>query len=813
MEGSGRTEQTVAVDGVSLRVSNLDKVLYPRTGTTKADVLRYYAQIADVMLPHCADRPVTRKRWPDGVDGEVFFQKNLGGGTPQWVQRVSIQHGDSESVYPIANDRATLAWLAQIAALELHVPQWRLDADLRPLHPDRLVLDLDPGPGVPLPQVAHVARLVKEILDPMGLSSVPVTSGSKGIHLYAPLQGEYTSEQTSALAKELARSLEADHPDLVISSMTRAARTGKVFLDWSQNNGSKTTICPYSLRGTDTPQVAAPRTWEDLEDPELRQLELEEVLELVADRGDPMGPLGRPPGSGSGRDRLDLYRSKRDAGRTPEPVPDDHGGDELVEGSSAARAFVIQEHHASRLHWDLRLARHGVLVSWALPKGVPTDGDTNHLAVQTEDHPMEYATFSGTIPAGEYGAGEMTIWDSGTYTTEKWRDGQEVIATLTGRPDGGLASGPGRTATIALIRTGENWLIHLMDRSRPRGPARPPSGARRTGTTGRASSGSSTGSPPAPMMATLAAAVPDEPGWAYEMKWDGVRAIVQIDGDQVRLMSRSGRDQTAQYPELAVLPELVAAHHAVLDGEIVALDDDGRPSFSMLQPRMQASKEPEIARAAQRRPVHLMLFDVLQIEDTSLLDEPYVDRRDALEALVTERGIVHVPPAGTDGPAAARTSAELGLEGVVAKRRESRYRPGRRSPSWLKIKHTSSVEVVVVGWKEGSGSRSGKVGALLLAVPESGDDGDRPLRYVGRVGSGFTERETSAWLERFEPLTRATTPVPDVPAPDARGAVWLEPVQVAEVEFGEWSPTGRLRHPRWRGWRPDKAVTEISTEG
>ncbi|WP_420111197.1 ATP-dependent DNA ligase [Pseudactinotalea sp.] len=788
------SEATVAVDGVQLRVTNLDKVLYPETGTTKADVLRYYAQIADVMVPHCADRPITRKRWPNGIEGEMFFQKNLGGGTPHWVRRATLHHTDSDNVYPIADDRPTLAWLAQIAALELHVPQWRFDADERPLPPDRIVFDLDPGPGVALTQVAHVARLVKEILDQMGLPSYPVTSGSKGIHLYAPVDGAYSSAQTSALAKELARSLEADHRDLVVSEMTKAARTGRVFLDWSQNNANKTTICPYSLRGTARPQVAAPRTWAELEDPHLHQLELEEVLSLVADRGDPMGPIGRPPGVGAGTDRLSTYRAKRDAARTPEPVPEAHGSDDLE--ATAARAFVIQEHHASRLHWDLRLARHGVLVSWALPKGVPDDPESNHLAVQTEDHPMEYATFSGTIPAGEYGAGEMSIWDSGTYTTSKWRDGKEVIATLTGRPDGGLANGPGRTSTIALIRTGENWLIHLMDPTRPKRRATP------------------SGSPrpqrevlPKPMMATPATELPDEQGWAYEMKWDGVRAIIEIEGNRVRLMSRSGRDQTAQYPELGVLPGLVAAHRAVLDGEIVALDPQGRPSFALLQPRMQATREPEIARAARRRPVHLMLFDVLEIEDTSLVSEPYVDRRDALEALVAEEGIVHVPPSSEDGAAAMSTSTDLGLEGLVAKRRDSRYSPGRRSPSWLKLKHTRTQEVVVVGWREGGGSRAGRVGSLLLAVPDGG-----ALRYVGRVGSGFTERETSAWLERFEPLRRSEPSVADVPALDARGAVWLDPVQVAEVEFGEWSPAGRLRHPRWRGWRPDKSVEEIVLE-
>lgn len=803
---AGGSEQTVTVDGVRLRVTNLDKVMYPETGTTKADVLRYYAQVADVMLPHCADRVITRKRWPNGVEGEVFFQKDLGGGTPHWVRRATLHHSDGDNVYPVADDRVTLAWLAQIAALEIHVPQWRLDAELRPANPDRIVLDLDPGPGVELAQVAHVAALAREILEPMGLAPVPVTSGSKGIHLYAAMDGRHTSAQVSALAKELARSLESDHPDLVVSEMRRSARAGKVFIDWSQNNANKTTICPYSLRGTARPRVAVPRTWDELADPGLRHLELDEVLDLVARRGDPMEPLGHTPGAPSGGDRLTLYRDKRDAARTPEPVPQQHGADEHAGG---ARAFVIQEHHASRLHWDLRLARHGVLVSWAVPKGVPVDGGTNHLAVQTEDHPMEYATFSGMIPAGEYGAGEMTVWDSGTYETEKWRDGAEVIVTLTGREDGGLAQpdGPGRTSRFALIHTGEkNWLLHLMA---PKGATRPPERPRSTGASGTARGESTTSStPPRPMMATAVDRLPDEPGWAYEMKWDGVRCVVEVDGERVRLTSRSGRDQTAQYPELvAVLPGLVAAGRAVLDGEIVALDDDGRPSFSLLQPRMQATREREIARAAQRRPVHLMLFDVLVVEGASVLDEPWGERRATLEALVEARGVVHVPPVDDDGERALATSSRLGLEGVVAKRRDSRYAAGRRSPSWRKLKHTTTREVVVVGWRPGTGSREGRIGSLLLAVPADG-----ALRYVGRVGSGFTEAETARWLEDLAPLVRESTDVVDVPALDARDARWLEPVRVAEVAYGEMSPAGRLRHPRWRGWRPDKDVAEVQPD-
>ncbi|MDD9208217.1 non-homologous end-joining DNA ligase, partial [Georgenia sp. 10Sc9-8] len=256
-------QQTVSVDGHRLRLSNLDKVLYPATGTTKADVIAYYTEIAPVMLPHTTGRPATRKRWPNGVGtgaepGEMFFQKDIGQGVPAWVTRGEVRHSEGPKTYPLVNDRATLAWLAQVAALEIHVPQWRLGSDGERRNPDRLVLDLDPGEGAGLPECVEVARLARAILQGMGMDPVPVTSGSKGIHLYSDLDGSYTSDQISDLAHELARALEADHKDLVVSDMKKTLRRGKVLVDWSQNNANKTTIAPYSLRGRSHPTVAAP---------------------------------------------------------------------------------------------------------------------------------------------------------------------------------------------------------------------------------------------------------------------------------------------------------------------------------------------------------------------------------------------------------------------------------------------------------------------------------------------------------------------------------------------------------------------------
>lgn len=245
-------------------------------------MIAYYQAIAPVLLPYAARRPVTRKRWPNGVGTTEhpqtpFFHKNLDAkSTPDWVRTFTIEHAEGDNTYPLIDDAATLVWLAQLAALELHVPQWTvLDGVRQP--PNRLVIDLDPGAGAGLEQCVEVAHLLHEVLDAVGFASVPVTSGSKGIHLYAALDGAMTSDEVAAWAHELARSLEAMHPQLVVSDMNKRLREGKVLLDWSQNNAAKTTIAPYSLRGA-TARPWRPRTWDEL-DAGLRQLEFDEVLE------------------------------------------------------------------------------------------------------------------------------------------------------------------------------------------------------------------------------------------------------------------------------------------------------------------------------------------------------------------------------------------------------------------------------------------------------------------------------------------------------------------------------------------------------
>ncbi|OBJ07392.1 ATP-dependent DNA ligase [Mycobacterium sp. 1482292.6] len=751
-----------------VKLTNADKVLYPATGTTKGEIFDYYTQIAEVMIPHVAGRPATRKRWPNGVDEESFFEKQLAASAPDWLPRASVTHRSGTTTYPIIDSPTGLAWIAQQAALEVHVPQWRFVAEwtrsraeeLKPGPATRLVFDLDPGEGVTMAQLAEVAHAVRELITGIGLTTYPLTSGSKGLHLYTPLAEPVSSKGATVLAKRVAQQLEKTMPKLVTSTMTKSLRAGKIFLDWSQNNGSKTTIAPYSLRGREQPTVAAPRTWAELDDPSLRQLRYDEVLERVARDGDLLAELDE---DAPVPDRLTKYRSMRDASKTPEPVP--VAKPAVGQGNS----FVIQEHHARRLHYDFRLERDGVLVSWAVPKNLPETTSVNHLAVHTEDHPLEYGGFEGIIPKGEYGAGKVIIWDSGTYEAEKFNDSAgkgEVIVNLHGSKISGR---------YALIQTnGDQWLAHRMKDQN----------VFEFDTI-------------APMLATHGSVTALKASqWAFEGKWDGYRLLIEADHGALRVRSRRGREVTREYPELQSLATDLAAHHVVLDGEAVVLDGSGVPNFHEMQNRGRGSR------------VEFWAFDVLYLDGRSLLRARYSDRRKVLEMLAAGSALIVPELLPGDGAQALEHSGERGWEGVIAKRRDATYQPGRRSSSWIKDKHWNTQEVVIGGWKAGEGGRSSGIGSLLMGIPTA--DG---LHFAGRVGTGFTERDLANLKKTLAPLHTDESPFhPPLPRSEARGVTYVEPVLVGEVRYSEWTPDNRLRQSSWRGLRPDKEASEVVRE-
>jgi bifunctional non-homologous end joining protein LigD len=471
-------------------------------------------------------------------------------------------------------------------------------------------------------------------------------------------------------------------------------------------------------------------------------------------------------------DKLQAYRDKRDSARTPEPVPPPGA---LPSGTAPGATFVIQEHHARRLHWDFRLERDGVLVSWALPKGVPSDPAVNHLAVHTEDHPLAYGGFEGVIPKGEYGAGTVTIWDHGTYETVKWAPSEVKVVLHGQRVTGGY---------VLFQTKGSQWMIHRERLALP--------GAMR------------------PMLAVTGPEPADPGSWALELKWDGVRALAYIERGQVRLMSRTERDITVTYPELARLGAASTHKQLLLDGEIVVFGDGGWPEFEALQPRMHVSSAAQAALLAGQTPVTYLIFDVLQLDGRPLLDLEYTQRRALLDELALSGPNWQTPPwfPGADFEAVQAVSLSHHMEGVVAKRLDSRYTPGVRSGNWRKIKNVRTQEAVVAGYKPGKGNRAGQVGSLLVGVHDASG-----LVYAGHVGTGFTDETLRMLGDRLRPLRRPGSPFDGpVPPEHARPAVWVEPRLVIEVGFDRWTRAGRMRAPVYRGLRDDIDPAQVVRE-
>ncbi len=470
------------------------------------------------------------------------------------------------------------------------------------------------------------------------------------------------------------------------------------------------------------------------------------------------------------------YDEKRRFDETPEPPAEVAAGDVDPLAAPPGPSFVIQQHHATALHHDLRLEMlngdHPVLVSWAVPKGLPLEKGKRALAIRTEDHPMAYATFAGSIPADNYGAGEVRIFDAGTYELV-----DRTADRLTFRLAGERLQGRWHLVKTGAERGKEQWLVLLSEDQRPDPDPQPP---------------------PEPMLAVLWDEPFDDEAWGFEPKWDGVRALAYCNGG-TRLMSRNRHDVTAAYPELDRLAAHVVATDAVVDGEIVAMDD-GVPSFQRLQQRMHVREPAEVRRLAKRIPVVYVAFDLLYLDGRDLTGRPLRERRALLEEAVVPAGFLQVSPlVERDGVALYGGAAAQGLEGIVAKRLDSRYRVGKRSPAWRKVKATFDVDVVVAGWKPGEGRRAGTVGSLVVGLHD--DAGE--LVYVGNVGSGFDRESLPRVQARLDELSHDQSPF-SRPDRSLRTARWVRPELVARVEYRQVTDAGKLRAPVFQGLRDDK---------
>ncbi len=789
------------VDGREVRLTNLDKVFWPDEGYTKGDVVAYYLTVADVVLPYVRERALTMKRMPDGAFGEFFYAKQAPSHTPAWITTapvVAIRSG-ARIDYVVPNDRASLAWVANLGCIELHPWHSRVSSLGAP---DYAFFDLDPF-GVEFPVVRDVALHVRALLEQLGLRGYPRTSGATGMQVYVPLDPVHAYGDVRAFVERCCVLINRADPSRTTMAWDISRRAGRVFLDHNMNTEGRNIAATWSLRPEPSAPIATPLTWDEVAQdvwpqdftiatfgPQLRRRSalFTPVLDGGQDLAQAAAGLGLPaPGPVEAHHRLaddsdaepaeepgdlERYVAIRDFERTPEP----RGANAAVD--DAQPRFVVQHHLATRLHHDLRLERGGTLRSWALPKGLPLVRGEAHLAVQTEDHPLKYLEFSGEIPAGEYGAGPMRIWDSGDYDVREWTD-DKVAFRLHGRRHRGVWH-------LFKPRDSEasQWLVTRVDEGVDV-PDEPPTYA--------------------PMLASSRDTPFDDPQWRFEVKWDGVRVVATVTRPGLgrpygtRLRSRRGNDVTATYPELAGLWERVLAFTAVLDGEIVAFDRDGRPSFERVQQRMNIRDEHLARRMANDVSVTYVVFDVLAVDDEDLTGLPYAERLGRLEDLLVPGGPVRRSESlGSSGSAAFEAVREARLEGVIGKRLSSPYRPGQRTSDWVKIKVRRAVECVVGGWLPKSDAPGGSEPYSLLAGLWDGSD----LRWVARVGSGLTSRDRAELASAFEDLAVDTCPFAmddELPA-DAR---WVAPEIVCTVEYGEVTEAQRLRAPTYGGRRAD----------
>jgi bifunctional non-homologous end joining protein LigD len=797
-----------------LRLSNLDKVFWPKEGYTKGDLVAFYFNVAELLLPHLEHRPLTMKRMPDGAEGDSFYEKTAPSHTPDWIHRCTVLSEDAKTGridYLRVDDLDTLLFVANLGAIEMHPLHSRCQ-DVE--HPDYLFFDLDPFEPYTYDDVLNVARHVEVVLEQLGLTGYPKTSGATGLQIYVPLEaGRWTYDDTRAFVGACGQLIRRADPDKVTMAWRVADRSGKIFIDHNMNRQGANIASAYSLRPEPRAPVSTPLTWDEVRGGgfEPQDFRIENVWDRFARVGDlwagvregpfmdlahamealsvhvepdPNGPLPRtasPSVAEKSSDEIALaskdpalfeYVRRREFGPegTTEPAPGDEAG--------AGNSFVIHKHRATRLHYDLRLERDGGLPSWAIPRGLPTEKGDKRLAVQTEVHPLEYGSFQGTIPEGHYGAGEVRIFDNGWHEAIEWTD-TKVSFVLHGRRY------PGHE--YHLIKTRTDWLVFLASKQTAPMIERPPRFQ--------------------PMLAEAGANPFDDPAWWFEPKFDGIRCLAEMTTGETVVRTRTGRDATKQYPELHMIHELVDEVNAVIDGEIVAFDDDGKNSFEVLQQRMNLSNPREIDRARKKIPVALVAFDLLWLDGRDTTALPLEQRRELLRLVVEEderlQIVAHVEGEGTALVDAARAQD---LEGVVAKRVGSPYVPGRRTDAWRKIKLRNTQDCVILGFTPGQGGRNATFGAILLGAWADGE-----LRWIGQVGSGFTDSMLRMVMDQLEPLTRRDPPVEELRG--VKGAVFVAPEVVCEVEYLEMTKsTKKMRAPVFKGLRPDKLPEDCILE-
>jgi len=771
-----KDSQIAKVGKRNIEISNLNKALYPEDGIVKAEVIEYYLKIAPTILNHIKGRPLSLVRFPNGIDGEKFFQKNRPEWAPEWIEYIALGSEETKD-YIIATEEATLVWLANLACLEIHQMHSK-----KPKYdkPDYMVFDLDPPEKYKFEDVVEIALELKTVLENYGYHPFAKTTGGKGIHVVVPIEQKWDFHKVFETAQLIANPFVEERSTKLTLHIKKEARKGRVLVDIYRIRQGQSIISPYSLRGYKGAPVSMPLSWEQLEKVKNPvDFNLTNVPDIVNKEGDawegitaystelhterktsakPLKKDLKPSGKYKTPEQLKKYSTKRDFEKTPEPTA------EAVPGSG--NSFVLHRHHASRMHYDLRLAKDGVLKSWAVPTGIPPAPGVKRLAVQTEDHPMEYLKFEGTIPKGLYGGGDMWVYATGKYEITK--DKKDGFYFRLHSPS---VSGEYRIYNIK----GKDFLLERIDKPQV----------------------DWLHNTIEPMLAQARKDVPVSESFIYEVKWDGIRAMISLEDDKILIRSRNGLDLTAKFPELLNAEKSFRGTCGLFDGEIVSLDEKGRPDFKNVIHRMQRSSEGDIERAMKKNPVYCYLFDLLYLDGRSVVNEPLMRRRQWLKDAVKKDSSYRLSELVEDGEALFAAAGEHGLEGIMAKEKNSKYSPGKRSDSWYKIKIRQTAESHIIGYTIGKGTREEKFGALHL-----GDYSEDEIVYRGKVGTGFDDKILKEVYSELKKLKETKKAISEKVL-DEKQTIWIEPKMVCEIQYSSITKDGAYREAVFVRLRPD----------
>lgn len=771
-----KKSQWVQVGKRELELSNLDKVLFPEDGIVKAEIIEYYLKIAPTLLNYVKGRALTLIRFPDGITGESFYQKNRPEWAPDWIDFVTL--GKEKKDYIIATEPALLVWLANLASLEIHQLHSRKpNFD----NPDYMVFDLDPPEGYNFKKLIPIATALKDAIETYGYTPYVKTTGGKGLHICCPIEARWDFHAVFEAAQDIAKPFVDARPDSVTLQIKKDARKGRVLIDIFRIRSGQSIVSPYSVRGRNGAPVSMPLTWDELENLESPlEFTIRNAVDKVLSDGDawegfdayavelhthrtksyPRKKTLNPEGTKhKSPEQLEAYSKKRDFNKTPEP------GVKVAE--ETGNRFVVHRHHASRLHYDLRLEQDGVLKSWAVPKGLPPYPGVKRLAVQTEDHPIEYLTFDGKIPKGQYGAGEMWIYALGRYQITKDKKDGFYFQLNSKEVTGEYRIHKMKEKEWLLERVDEPQVNFLHQEILPmlsENDTKPPKGA----------------------------------DYIYEVKWDGIRAIITLEDDQLNIKSRNQNDVTLQFPELQLSSKAFRATNGVFDAEIVCLDPDGKPVFKKVINRLMSTGETNIQKLSKTNPVYCYIFDCLYLDGRSLINEPLLKRKEWLKDVVRADTPYRISEYVDDGESLFEAAKLHVLEGIMAKRKDSRYLPGRRSDLWVKVKVRQSCECVVLGYTTGKGNRGQVFGALHIAE-KSGND----LHYRGKVGTGFDDKTMKEIFKTLKNKKSLKKPLVIGKVLDEKISTWLEPEIIAEISYAKLTPDKMFREPVFIRLRPD----------